>query len=420
MPASIPRANLHVAEPRGAAYHQRPVRMGARNDVDFRPTQSRRHAVSVTDLYKSYGDRHNRVSAVAGIGFEIDEGEFYTLLGPSGCGKTTTLRCLAGLERTDGGQITIDGCVVSSQRPNVFVPPDKRDIGMVYQSYAIWPHMTVFENVAFPLRASRQRMSSSDISRKVEAALAVVELNGYAGRMAPQLSGGQQQRLALARAVVREPKLLLLDEPLSNLDAKLREHMRGELRDLQRRLGMTTIYVTHDQTEALAMSNRIALMDQGQIVQEGRPRELYQKPANQFVASFVGNTNLLDAEVAERTGDKWLVRTAAGCLTVACPDGVRPGDVVTVSVRPENITIHAQPPSSGNVLDGQVETFMFLGELAECWVKVGGNRLRTRQHPNVGFAHGQVVHVQIPYEACTVISDQHGVAAPQYQELPTD
>jgi iron(III) transport system ATP-binding protein len=393
------------------------VRVEASTTIDLQHSSSQRQAVSVTDLYKSYGDRRNRVSAVAGISFEIEEGEFYTLLGPSGCGKTTTLRCLAGLERTDGGKIVIDGYVVSSHRPNVFVPPDKRDIGMVYQSYAIWPHMTVFENVAFPLRASKQRVPGSEISRRVEAALAIVQLDGYAGRMAPQLSGGQQQRLALARALVREPKLLLLDEPLSNLDAKLRDHMRGELRDLQRRLGMTTIYVTHDQTEALAMSNRIALMDHGRIVQEGRPRELYQRPANQFVASFVGNTNLLDAEVVERSGGNWLVRTGAGCLTVACPDGVRPGDSVTVSVRPENITIHAQQPSSpGNVLDGEVETFMFLGELAECWVKVGDNRLRTRQHPNVGFEHGQIVHVQIPFEACTVISDEHGVAAPQYHE----
>jgi iron(III) transport system ATP-binding protein len=290
---------------------------------------------------------------------------------------------------------------------------------MVYQSYAIWPHMSVFENVAFPLRASKQRIASSEISQRVEAALAVVQLDGYAGRMATQLSGGQQQRLALARAVVRQPRLLLLDEPLSNLDAKLREHMRGELRDLQRRLGMTTIYVTHDQTEALAMSNRIALMDHGQIVQEGRPRELYQKPANQFVAGFVGNTNLLEAEVTGRAGDKWLVRTAVGCLTVACPVGVRLGDTVTVSVRPENIAVHAVPPPGGNVLAGEVETFMFLGEVAECWVKVGSNRLRTRQHPNVVLAHGQPVHVQVPYEACTVISDEHGVVAPQYQEPTT-
>src|ERR1051326_9115550 len=181
---------LHVAERRGTAYHQRPVRMGASKNVDFRPAQSRRHAVSVTNLYKSYGDRHNRVSAVVGISFEIGEGEFYTLLGPSGCGKTTTLRCLAGLERTDGGQIVIDGCIVSSHRPNVFVPPDKRDIGMVYQSYAIWPHMTVFETVAFPLRASKQRIAKSEVNRRVEAALALVQLDGYADRMAPQLSGG--------------------------------------------------------------------------------------------------------------------------------------------------------------------------------------------------------------------------------------
>ena len=389
------------------------------NNIDLQPAHGHRQAVSVTDLYKSYGDRHNRVSAVAGISFEIEQGEFYTLLGPSGCGKTTTLRCLAGLERTDGGQIVIDGSVVSSHRPNVFVPPDKRDIGMVYQSYAIWPHMTVFENVAFPLRASKQRISNSEIRRRVEAALAVVQLDGYAERMAPQLSGGQQQRLALARAVVREPKLLLLDEPLSNLDARLRDRMRGELRDLQRRLGTTTIYVTHDQTEALAMSNRIAVMDHGRIVQEGQPRELYQKPANQFVASFVGNTNLLQAEVLERSGENWLVRTVAGCLEVACPAGVRPGDRVTVSVRPENIVISAELPSTGNVLDGEVETFMFLGELTECWVKVGSERLRIRQHPNLGFTHGQAVHVQIPCEACTVISDARGVAAPQYQAAPT-
>src|SRR5438874_6422432 len=198
-------------------------------------------AVTVNDLYKSYADRKERVRAVDGINFQIQEGEFYTLLGPSGCGKTTTLRCIAGLERTDSGQITIDHHVVSSHQPAVFVPPHKRDIGMVFQSYAIWPHMTVFENVAFPLRVSKKRVSRSEITRRVEEALGLVELEGYGGRMATQLSGGQQQRLALARALVREPKLLLLDEQLSNLDAKLREHMSAELRDSQRRLGLTTI-----------------------------------------------------------------------------------------------------------------------------------------------------------------------------------
>jgi iron(III) transport system ATP-binding protein len=378
--------------------------------------QNGHHAVSVLDLCKSYADRKDRVRAVDGVSFQVQEGEFYTLLGPSGCGKTTTLRCVAGLERTDSGQIVIDNRIVSSHQPSIFVPPHKRDIGMVFQSYAIWPHMTVFENVAFPLRVSKQRVARSEITRRVEEALALVELAGYGGRMATQLSGGQQQRLALARALVREPKLLLLDEPLSNLDAKLREHMRAELRDIQRRLGVTTIYVTHDQIEALAMSNRIALMSDGHIVQEGRPRELYQRPATEFVASFLGSTNLLEAEVLEQSDSMWLLRTPAGQIKAACPHGVQPGSKVTVSVRPENLTIHPHEPSAGNVLPGEVEMFMFLGEMAECRVKVGGSTLRTRQHPNVSFGHGEHVYVELPYEYCTVISDEHGVAAPEYRE----
>src|SRR5579885_3238866 len=322
-------------------------------------------SVVVTDLFKSYADRKERVRAVDGVSFEVEEGEFYTLLGPSGCGKTTTLRSVAGLERTDSGQIVIDNKVVSSHQPPVFVPPHKRDIGMVFQSYAIWPHMTVFENVAFPLRVSKQRIPRSEISRRVEEALALVQLEGYGGRMATQLSGGQQQRLALARALVREPKLLLLDEPLSNLDAKLREHMRAELRDIQRRLRVTTIYVTHDQIEALSMSNRIALMSEGHIVQEGRPRELYQKPATQFVASFLGSTNLLEADVQDRAGDMWVLQTPAGPIKAVCPEGVASGEKVTVSLRPESITVHAQPVTSGNVLEGEIEMAMFLGEMAE-------------------------------------------------------
>jgi iron(III) transport system ATP-binding protein len=378
--------------------------------------QTGRRAVAVIDLYKSYPDRKDRVRAVNGVSFEVHEGEFYTLLGPSGCGKTTTLRCIAGLERPDVARIIIDNHIVFSNQDNTFVPTDKRDIGMVFQSYAIWPHMTVFENVAFPLRVSKQRISRAAITSRVEEALALVQLDGYGGRLAPQLSGGQQQRLALARALVREPKLLLLDEPLSNLDAQLREHMRAELRDIQRRLGITTIYVTHDQTEALSMSNRIALMNGGRIVQEGRPRELYQKPVSDFVASFLGSSNLLEAEVLERSDSMWLLSTPAGRIRAVCPDGVQPGSKVTVSLRPENLTIDVQATASGNVLDGQVEHFMFLGEMAECRVKVGASVLRTRQHPNTYVQYGEHVYVQIPYEACTVISDEHGVAAPNYRE----
>src|SRR5437773_8359090 len=259
--------------------------------------------LQVTMLRKTFTTERGGVRAVEDVSFTVEEGQFYTLLGPSGCGKTTTLRCVAGLERTDEGRIVVDGRIVSSHSPNVFVPPHKRDIGMVFQSYAIWPHMTVFENVAFPLRVSKQRVSRSEISRRVEEALSLVELGGYGGRMATQLSGGQQQRLALARALVREPKLLLLDEPLSNLDAKLRERMRFELRELQRRLRITTLYVTHDQIEALSMSNVIAVMNAGVIVQEGAPREIYLQPKSKFVANFIGSTNQLAGRVARIDGN---------------------------------------------------------------------------------------------------------------------
>src|SRR5205823_12558032 len=216
----------------------------------------------------------------------VPEGKFYTLLGPSGCGKTTTLRCLAGLESPDSGEIEIAGQVVYSSRTGALVRPDHRPIGMVFQNYAIWPHMNVFENVAFPLRVSERPPSRDETRRMVTEALALVGLEGLEDRPAPQLSGGQQQRLALARALVRKPKLLLLDEPLSNLDAKLRQRMRIELRELQRRLRITTIYVTHDQAEALFLSHRVAVMQNGRIAQEGRPRDLYASPSSGFVADF--------------------------------------------------------------------------------------------------------------------------------------
>jgi iron(III) transport system ATP-binding protein len=215
--------------------------------------------IKVTNLAKHFsGEKDSIVAAVNDISFDVPEGRFFTLLGPSGCGKTTTLRCIAGLERPDGGIIFIGDRVVSSVLDRIFVQPHGRDIGMVFQSYAIWPHMTVFENVAFPLRVGKTKFTEQQVRNKVRQALATVQLEELENRPAPRLSGGQQQRLALARALVREPKVLLLDEPLSNLDAKLREQMRVELRELQRRLGITTVYVTHDQSEALAMSNLIA------------------------------------------------------------------------------------------------------------------------------------------------------------------
>src|SRR6185312_12427087 len=260
--------------------------------------------IEVKSLTKIYADGDNAgVKAVDGISFTVEEGRFYTLLGPSGCGKTTTLRCIAGLEKANGGEIVVAGKKVYAAGDHTFVPAYRRPIGMVFQSYAIWPHLTVFENVAFPLRVGKQRFSSADIRKKVGSALAQVELGDYEERMATQLSGGQQQRLALARALVREPQVLLLDEPLSNLDAKLRERMRVELRELQRRLRITTVYVTHDQIEALSMSNVIAVMSGGKIVQEGSPREIYLQPKTKFVANFIGSTNQMTGQVTKLEGN---------------------------------------------------------------------------------------------------------------------
>ena len=245
------------------------------------------------------------VKAAQDVSFEVPQGKLFTLLGPSGCGKTTTLRSIAGLERPVSGEIEVDGAPVYSSTRHVLVPPNRRNFGMVFQSYAIWPHMNVLENAAFPLRVGRARLSRKEIQDKVMRVLAAVGLDHLAAREATRLSGGQQQRLALARALVMEPRLLLLDEPLSNLDAKLRERMRFELKRIQRELGLTTVYVTHDQSEALALSHEIAVMNEGRIVQIGSPRDIYERPASKFVADFIGSTNFLDARILGRADARW-------------------------------------------------------------------------------------------------------------------
>jgi iron(III) transport system ATP-binding protein len=318
-------------------------------------------SLSVIDLFKRYPGADEGVNAVDGVSFDVEEGQFYTLLGPSGCGKTTTLRCVAGLERTDSGTIVLGGRPVNQVTPKIFVRPEERDIGMVFQSYAIWPHMTVFENVAFPLRGfarSRKHLRRTEINERVTKALETVQLGAFAERPAPKLSGGQQQRLALARALALEPKLLLLDEPLSNLDASLRELMRTELRRLQRQVGVTTLYVTHDQQEALSMSNRVAVMENGKIVQAARPREIYRRPITKFVASFVGRTNLMDVTIIGKgQGDHLRLDTPAGVVEAICPADIRDNDEALLSVRPENIQLHAARPPEGtpNVYPGMVE-----------------------------------------------------------------
>ena len=368
--------------------------------------------VKVADLVRVFRDGRGSVPACDGVSFEVPSGKFFTLLGPSGCGKTTTLRSVAGLERPDSGEIVLEGAVVYSSRGNVFVPPNGRDIGMVFQSYAIWPHMTVFENVAFPLRVSRARPARPEIVLRVRKALATVRLDGLEGRSATRLSGGQQQRLALARALVREPKLLLLDEPMSNLDAKLREQMRLELRALQRQLGITTIYVTHDQAEALAMSNLVAVMHAGRIAQIGPPREIYERPANRFVTDFVGSTNFLPGRVADAAGDdRYRVQTACGALLCAIPGGAPAGGEVTVSVRPEDVVIH-EPPRPDGAWEATVEQVVFLGECMDCRLAVDGQLLRARAHPSVRVRRGDRVFLTFRPDRCIAIRLEADAPAP--------
>jgi iron(III) transport system ATP-binding protein len=348
---------------------------------------------------------------VDGVSFDVEDGEFYTLLGPSGCGKTTTLRCVAGLERSDRGTITIGGRTVSADRPNrVFVPPHLRDIGMVFQSYAIWPHMSVFENVAFPLRVSSKRVSAKEVASRVEEALATVQLGDYASRMATQLSGGQQQRLALARALVRRPRILLLDEPLSNLDARLREQLRVELRTLHRRIRVTTLYVTHDQAEALSMSNRIAVMANGKIVQEGPPRDIYLQPESRFVAEFVGASNFVEATVVEAGTDGARVRSSGGILRVPSAGAGR-DEPVTLAIRPENVLVHGQAVAAENVQPGKVEQLLFLGDFVDCRVRVGTDLITARLHPATRYRRDDDVWVEFPTHACSVLSGEGAALA---------
>ena len=346
--------------------------------------------LKVTNLKKEFKSDQGEVAAVRGVTFEVAEGEFFTLLGPSGCGKTTTLRCIAGLETVDGGEICIGGKVVSSAQDRTFEPVHLRDIGMVFQSYAIWPHMRVFDNVAYPLKHGSGRISSDQIKQRTLGALALVKLQEIENRPATDLSGGQQQRVALARALVREPKLLLLDEPLSNLDAKLREEMRLEIRELVKKLRISSVYVTHDQAEALSMSDRVAVMADGEIVQCGMPRDLYLLPETQFVAGFVGISNSFSGIVAEDSSADGLVQveTTLGRIGCKAPQAMCKGRRLYASVRPENLSLStSRPDNSQNVFEGIVTRVTFLGDSVECHLLVKDQPMCAKLHPL------QAVHV---------------------------
>jgi iron(III) transport system ATP-binding protein len=362
--------------------------------------------LSVQGLYTEYpNERGEIVRAAQDVTFTVEEGRLFTLLGPSGCGKTTTLRSIAGLERPRAGEISVNERVVFSSSKGVFVAPNRRGFGMVFQSYAIWPHMTVFENAAFPLEVGDRKHTRKQVRENVMRVLTAVQLDELADREATKLSGGQQQRLALARALVMEPALLLLDEPLSNLDAKLRDRMRFELKRLQRELKITTVYVTHDQSEALALSHEIAVMNQGRIQQIGRPRDIYENPANQFVADFVGNTNFLDGTVVRPDAQEhFVIDTDMGQLAVRIARQLKSGDRVAVSIRPEDVELAETRPAGDNVWQGTVEQKVFLGEAIDFRVTVGARSLLSRQHPTLRTPVGGAIFVRVNPEKCVVFS----------------
>jgi iron(III) transport system ATP-binding protein len=363
----------------------------------------------VVGLDKTYADgSRSETRALRGLSLDVPAGRIFTILGPSGCGKTTLLRCVAGLETPEAGEIAVADRVLFSAPRRIDVRADERGVGMVFQSYAIWPHMTVFENAAFPLRVlpRRRRPTRRAIRERVERVLSAVRLEGLAARPATDLSGGQQQRLALARALVPEPPLLLLDEPLSNLDAKLREEMRFELKRLQAALGVTTVYVTHDQVEALAISDVVAVMRDGALEQVGAPRDVYERPASSFVADFIGASNLIDGTLVAADGGVWSIETSEGTLrATAAAQGVEPGATVVVVLRAEQIALgEAAAPANGhNRLLGVVRAHAFLGGVVDHVVSVGELELRVRSEASRLVAPGTAVALTFSPEAGSVV-----------------
>ena len=375
--------------------------------------------LSVRGLKKTFKTERGVIQAIAGVSFEAPQGQFYTLLGPSGCGKTTTLQCIAGLESPDEGEIELGNMPVFASSRLLDLAAHMRDVGMVFQSYAIWPHMTVYENVAYPLVHGRRKMSNPEVHDRVLKALKLVELETFANRPAPFLSGGQQQRVALARALVDEPKVLLLDEPLSNLDAKLREGMRFELRRLIKRLNITTLFVTHDQIEALSMSDRVAVMFDGRIVQEGTPRQIYLQPENRFVANFVGKVNLFEARVAGRAsrGNGGLLKSNVGELLCGDLAEFGDGDRVLAAIRPEAIVLEKatdSPADHGNsVVSGRVEASFFYGDHIECQVSVSDEIVNVRSDAYTELAIGERVSLIIPRNRIVLFRASEGKNQPR-------
>ena len=356
--------------------------------------------IEIKNLFK----RFKKVVAVNHIRLEVKEGEILTLLGPSGCGKTTTLRCVAGLERPEEGDIVIDGKPMFSEG---FVQPSKRGIGMVFQNYAVWPHMKVFDNIVYGLRI--QRIPRQSVQERGGQVLELVGLTGLGERYPNQLSGGQQQRVALARALVRNPKVLLLDEPLSNLDAKLREKMRFEIKSLVRRMGLTSVYVTHDQAEAMVISDRIVVMDSGNVVQIGAPEEIYKKPANRFVADFIGTMNFIPGEVVQvhqDTGAVFVRTEFSEKMLCKMSDtmAITPGAKVHASIRPEDVEVFMEPTQGKeNLYKGTIVHKAYLGNFLNLFVSVNGTMIRVQVPYHVLQEEGQELYLFLNPQKCMIL-----------------
>jgi iron(III) transport system ATP-binding protein len=370
----------------------------------------------IQGLTKRFKAGKSVVDAVQEVSFEVAAGEVVTLLGPSGCGKTTVLRCIAGLERPDAGEIEIDGAPAYSRSSRANVPPHQRSVAMVFQTYALWPHMTVFENVAYPLRVGRPRTPRRQVPDLVEQSLARLRITELADRSVSTLSGGQQQRVALARALVRQPKLLLLDEPLSNLDAKLREEMRLELKELFTSTGVSVLHVTHDLVEGLMLADRMVVMEAGTVAQVGIPQEVYAYPRSQFVADFMGASNLLPGTVVNFSGNSVTVDVGMGSITCSPVSGsFARGDSVVVAARPEGLSLGTeQQHPEGITLSCVVEHSGFLGTAVEYRVWTESCRLVARMPSSAPtFQPGEASMIHLSPAACVVLP------APASQVEPT-
>lgn len=357
--------------------------------------------IEVDSLVKDYGD----VVGVDGISFQVEEGELVSILGPSGCGKSTTLRCIAGLERITEGGIYLSGRAVSASDKGLHVPPAKRNLGMVFQSYALWPNKSVIGNVKFGLEQNPDvDMSDEEMTERSQEYLELVDLGQYAESSPRELSGGEQQRVALARALVYNPEVLLLDEPLSNLDAKLRKEARIWLKDLQEETGVTTLYVTHDQAEASALSDRMIILNSGQVEQTGTPEEVFKRPDNRFVADFLGKENFIQGTIAIEGGDGIVTTETRGELTVdVYRDDIHDGDEVTIAISPEEIEI-AEPHDEDNLLEGTITQKLYYGDKTELVVDVGGLELIVVVIETVERGQGDDITLRLPPDKCALVS----------------